>query len=420
MPSSASATSSSNRSADTSTPRTLSTVAASGPLLTRCPQCDGRHPHIVHSVSTGVSTSYPEMSKVVETPLTVGLRIGKLTPPDAQCTARRSHRGEQHAERRAPGSGEPEAARGMEPSGGVVYGCVRDESRRRRRPPPGGSTKVGTVGGQGMPEAPERRKVRRKRRDVKRGAAPRSTDGFGRKATRGRTAFCPGSRPTCAFLCGSFPQHLGIVMRRSPAVHRPLPMVTASRTVTCDAAGDRRSSTTSTTTSAPRSRARAPRCASSPGPAPARPGCSPVASRTGSRRAPPTPATSSSSPSPARPPASSTVRLGALGCAAKRTAGTFHAVALAQLRQRWTDAGITPPSLLDRKAGLLAPLVSQATKRGGSSAVRAAGRRRGRDRVGEGTHDQPRCVRGRVRRRRPPSPATPHDRGVDLRALRAS
>ena len=45
-------------------------------------------------------------------------------------------------------------------------------------------------------------------------------------------------------------------------------------------------------------RARVPRSASSRGPAPARHGCSPVASRTGSRRPPPTPATSSSSPSP--------------------------------------------------------------------------------------------------------------------------
>ncbi len=61
------------------------------------------------------------------------------------------------------------------------------------------------------------------------------------------------------------------------------------------------------------------------------------------------------------------MRLGALGLRGQAHAGTFHAVALAQLRQRWTDASTTPPTLLDRKAGLLAPLVSQATKRGGSS-----------------------------------------------------
>ena len=60
-------------------------------------------------------------------------------------------------------------------------------------------------------------------------------------------------------------------------------------------------------------------------------------------------------------------RLTALDLRGQAVAGTFHAVALAQLRQRWSDTGTTPPSLLDRKAGLLAPLVSQAAKRGGSS-----------------------------------------------------
>ncbi len=60
-------------------------------------------------------------------------------------------------------------------------------------------------------------------------------------------------------------------------------------------------------------------------------------------------------------------RLGALGLRGHAHAGTFHAVALAQLRQRWADTGVAPPSLLDRKAGILAPLVSQASKRGGAS-----------------------------------------------------
>src|SRR5262245_25709932 len=113
MPSSASATSSSNRSADTSTDRTLSTATV-GPLLTACPQCDGGHPHAVHSVSTGVSTSYPEMSKVVEILLTVVLQTGKVTPPDARCTARRrgeSPGGEQHAGGLAPKGDEPGSER---------------------------------------------------------------------------------------------------------------------------------------------------------------------------------------------------------------------------------------------------------------------------------------------------------------------
>ncbi len=38
-------------------------------------------------------------------------------------------------------------------------------------------------------------------------------------------------------------------------------------------------------------------------------------------------------------------------------AGTFHAIAYAQLRQRWQDRGIQPPELLDRKLGFLARLV---------------------------------------------------------------
>ena len=60
-------------------------------------------------------------------------------------------------------------------------------------------------------------------------------------------------------------------------------------------------------------------------------------------------------------------RLGALGLRGHAHAGTFHAIALAQLRQRWHEAGTAPPTILDRKVGLLAPLVSQATKRGGAS-----------------------------------------------------
>ncbi len=42
------------------------------------------------------------------------------------------------------------------------------------------------------------------------------------------------------------------------------------------------------------------------------------------------------------------------------TAGTFHGVALAQLRQLSADSGRRPPEVLDRKARLLAPLLSRA------------------------------------------------------------
>ncbi|HEX3541427.1 MAG TPA: ATP-dependent DNA helicase UvrD2 [Acidimicrobiales bacterium] len=50
-------------------------------------------------------------------------------------------------------------------------------------------------------------------------------------------------------------------------------------------------------------------------------------------------------------------RLRALGIRDRLSAGTFHALAYAQLRQYWADRGEAPPQLLDRKARLLAPLV---------------------------------------------------------------
>lgn len=47
-------------------------------------------------------------------------------------------------------------------------------------------------------------------------------------------------------------------------------------------------------------------------------------------------------------------RLRALGVHGQVAAGTFHGVALAVLRQRWTDTNRAEPSLLQRKGGLLA------------------------------------------------------------------
>ena len=207
-------------------------------------------------------------------------------------------------------------------------------------------------------------------------------------------------------------------------VPHPLPKVTA---VPDDAAAsDRRCSTISTPTSAPRSRARVPRSCILAGPGAGK-------TRVLTRRVAYRLATSTADPGHVlvitftRKAASELgTRLGALGLRGQAAAGTFHAVALAQLRQRWTDAGMTPPSLLDRKAGLLAPLVSQSAKRGGASAVRAARRRRGRDRVGEGAHDQPRSrTRARAttpaaaRRCRPPIVASIYERyeRIEARAL---
>jgi DNA helicase-2/ATP-dependent DNA helicase PcrA len=50
-------------------------------------------------------------------------------------------------------------------------------------------------------------------------------------------------------------------------------------------------------------------------------------------------------------------RLGRLGVRGSVTAGTFHAVALAQLRRRHADLGTTMPAILDRKARILGPLI---------------------------------------------------------------
>src|SRR5437763_10112595 len=58
-------------------------------------------------------------------------------------------------------------------------------------------------------------------------------------------------------------------------------------------------------------------------------------------------------------------RLGALGVRRVVTSGTFHGLALAQLRRRWRDRGEAGPALLERKAGILAPLL------GGGPAVGA-------------------------------------------------
>lgn len=50
-------------------------------------------------------------------------------------------------------------------------------------------------------------------------------------------------------------------------------------------------------------------------------------------------------------------RLARLGLREGVHAGTFHAIALAQLRQRWEERGIRPPEILDRKVGFIARLI---------------------------------------------------------------
>ncbi|HVW32875.1 MAG TPA: UvrD-helicase domain-containing protein, partial [Acidimicrobiia bacterium] len=58
-------------------------------------------------------------------------------------------------------------------------------------------------------------------------------------------------------------------------------------------------------------------------------------------------------------------RLAGLGVRRAVTTGTFHGLALAQLRRRWRDRGEAVPALLERKARILAPLL------GGGPAVGA-------------------------------------------------
>jgi DNA helicase-2/ATP-dependent DNA helicase PcrA len=50
-------------------------------------------------------------------------------------------------------------------------------------------------------------------------------------------------------------------------------------------------------------------------------------------------------------------RLGRLGLPHGVHAGTFHAIAFAQLRQRWEERGVRPPELIDRKVGVVARLM---------------------------------------------------------------
>jgi DNA helicase-2/ATP-dependent DNA helicase PcrA len=50
-------------------------------------------------------------------------------------------------------------------------------------------------------------------------------------------------------------------------------------------------------------------------------------------------------------------RLAGLGLRERVAAGTFHALAYAQLRRRWAEQGSRPPGLLQGKVRLLAPLL---------------------------------------------------------------
>ncbi len=53
-----------------------------------------------------------------------------------------------------------------------------------------------------------------------------------------------------------------------------------------------------------------------------------------------------------------TSRLRALGLRERLAAGTFHSIALAQLRARWAERGVTPPEVLQRKAAFVGRLLN--------------------------------------------------------------
>ena len=90
-------------------------------------------------------------------------------------------------------------------------------------------------------------------------------------------------------------------------------------------------------------------------------------------------------------------RLGRLGADGPVTAGTFHAVALRELRGRAIERGLEPPRVLDRKLRLLAGLLEDKARRRDR-----ARRSRGRDRMGEGPARRPGSVRrGGAHRRTP-------------------
>ena len=64
-------------------------------------------------------------------------------------------------------------------------------------------------------------------------------------------------------------------------------------------------------------------------------------------------------------------RLSALGVRDQVVAGTFHAIAYAQLRRRWADRDERAPALLDRKVRIIAPLLGAGTAKGSVAAMAA-------------------------------------------------
>ena len=108
-------------------------------------------------------------------------------------------------------------------------------------------------------------------------------------------------------------------------------------------------------------------------------------------------------------------RLARLGVRESVTAGTFHAIALAQLRRRADEQGRTMPELLDRKVRILMRLLPNRGPRGRAG----GGRDRVRDRMGQGPAGEARRLRGRGHPRRAGHAASAGRGGGDLRVVRA-
>ncbi|MFN8025295.1 MAG: ATP-dependent DNA helicase UvrD2 [Acidimicrobiia bacterium] len=96
-------------------------------------------------------------------------------------------------------------------------------------------------------------------------------------------------------------------------------------------------------------------------------------------------------------------RLAKLGVPAGITAGTFHSIALAQLRRRAADQGRTMPTLLERKVRVIVPLIGGRGREAGLAAQEFASEIEWAKArlVGPGDYEQAVTVAGRT----PPKPA---------------
>ena len=105
--------------------------------------------------------------------------------------------------------------------------------------------------------------------------------------------------------------------------------------------------------------------------------------------------------------------------ARRRRAGTFHAVAYAQLRGRWADRGMQPPALLDRKVGRARLAIARPHRvraRPSTSPPRSSGPRPGWSRPT--TTPRPRRLAGRRTAGRPGEMADLYQRYEDEKRAR--